>query len=658
MTPLAVRATVCFLALGVCPCGAASRAADGAKPPAAEAAAPLEGQPPISVLTAVLNRWAQIVQPARGEAPRTVVARVAVTRAEGVPEALRGLAADVAFQAPDKLRVSAVVGGKRYDVGRNGNQLWAHLPHKNFGLLGTGGVPRFATHPGELDETKLPPLALPVKPAGAAMALAVAARVEVEPGRGGRRGETGLRLAGVHPRVRGREATLWVRDADLLPAALSYRGAGGAAVDVEIQSAVLDEPRPAEAWAVPADARGVHTVALAHLVRFLRVAPDLLFDNDVPTLGPATGARRLVAREGAGRLEDHDGTRVLFLKGSPAEMGRQHGTLLRSQILHTMDRILYGVGVGSSFERGNWFFGEIEAAQKRVEPFCEGRYLEEMDAIAAAVGAHRQEGRLANFFPELFHCSGFSIFGKATKDGRIYHGRVLDYMKGIGLEQNAVVIVHQPDGGRHAWVNVSYAGFVGSVTAMNEKHISVGEMGGLGYGKWDGKPMAQLVREVMEKADTLDEAVEIMRASPRTCEYYYVISDGKTKQAVGVAATPETFEVLRPGESHPRLPHGIPDAVLLSADQRYEELARRVKAGYGTFDARAAIGLMSRPVCMTGNIHSVLFAPDTLEFWVANADSKNVASHARFTHYDLKELLKPEGTAGAGTKGEPRVPNQ
>jgi hypothetical protein len=54
--------------------------------------------------------------------------------------------------------------------------------------------------------------------------------------------------------------------------------------------------------------------------------------------------------------------------------------------------------------------------------------------------------------------------------------------------------------------------------------------------------------------------------------------------------------------------------------------------------------LMTRPVCMTSNIQSVLFAPDTLDFWVANADSKNVASHTRFTHYNLKELLR----AGAG----------
>jgi hypothetical protein len=47
--------------------------------------------------------------------------------------------------------------------------------------------------------------------------------------------------------------------------------------------------------------------------------------------------------------------------------------------------------------------------------------------------------------------------GSATVDGRIYHGRILDYMKGIGLEKNATVTVFRPDAG-HAWVNVGYAG--------------------------------------------------------------------------------------------------------------------------------------------------------------------------------------------------------
>ena len=51
---------------------------------------------------------------------------------------------------------------------------------------------------------------------------------------------------------------------------------------------------------------------------------------------------------------------------------------------------------------------------------------------------------------------------------------------------------------------------------------------------------------------------------------------------------------------------------------------------------------MKRPVCMTSNLHCALFEPDSLDFWVANADSQNVAAHARFTHYNLAELLQPE----------------
>jgi hypothetical protein len=599
-------------------------------------------------MTAALNHWADLVEPAPGQPPHTFVTRVKVVASHSLPDELNGLTADLAFQAPDRLRVALHSGDNALSFGRDGQQLWVDMPTKHFALLGKAGVPRFKTNPDELDATRLPPINMPVPAGRISFALAAATQITPLPPREGHRGEAGFRIVGVAPQARGNEVSLWLREADLLPVSLSFRGEKQAALDLEFENPRLEAPWPADKWAMDRrDGTNVETVALAHLVRFLNVAPDALLRNRVPTLGPATGARRVVAREGAGRLEDHDGTRVLLLKGSPAEMGRQHGVLLKSEIHQTMDRILYGVGVGSSFDRGNWFFGEIESAQARVQPYCDPRYLEEMDAIADAVGAHRQEARLANFFPELFHCSGFSIFGKATVGGRMYHGRILDYLRGVGLEQNAVVIVYQPDGGRNAWVNVSYAGFVGTVTAMNDKHISIGEMGGGGYGKWDGKPMAQLLRDVMEKASTLDEAVEIMRKGPRTCEYYYVISDGKTKDAVGIAATPDSFEVLKPGQSHPRLPHAIPDAVLLSADERYEELARRVQANYGKLDAQGAIALMARPVCMTSNIHSVLFAPDTLEFWVANADSKSPASHTRFTHYDLGELLKPEGTAGA-----------
>jgi outer membrane lipoprotein-sorting protein len=621
-------------------------------------AAPLRSQPsaapgksPQEILAQAIGKVVNLIEPLSNTPSHTISATLKLVEADGDTGGLAGHTAELAFQAPDRLRLATEVEGRELVLGRDGPQLWIYAPGKKFGVIGVTNVARFATAPGKLDNTVLPAWQLPL-PRQQLLVLALFLQVEGLPDEA---------VDGVNCRVlhgtplpqaidalglpKG-ELKVWLRESDLLPVRIHVANERGRGATIELQHLTVTEPWPVKKWRLDAPAEAqVDKVALGHLTRFLPAAWALL-NQKIPTLGPATGERKLLATDGEGRLEDHDGTKVLFLKGTPEDMGHQEGTLLRAQVRDLVSKILYGVGVGSSFEKGHWFFGEIEQAQKRIEPFIDERCLREMDAMALAANLDREEVRLANFFPELFHCSGFSVSGKATVEGRMYHGRVLDYMRGVGLEPNAVVIVSQPDRG-YAWVNISYAGFVGSVTAMNEKHISIGEMGGRGQGQWDGKPMAQLLREVMEKAATLEEAVDLMRRGPRTCEYYYVISDGTRKQAVGIAATPTTFEVIRAGEAHPRLPHAIADAVLMSAGDRYEELARRVQAAYGKLDADGARHLMDRPVCMNSNLHSVLFAPDTLDFWVANADAKNVASACRFTHYNLAALLGRAPEAGA-----------
>jgi hypothetical protein len=626
-------------------------------PAAPQAAA--SRKPALAILSEALNAWADLIEPADATAPPAVTGVVKFAKVNGLPKHFADADVQFALQAPDRLKVVARVGDTQYRVGRDGRQLWAATRKTDgapgFAVLGKSGVPRFKAFPNELDDTVLDPLALPISRLQLSLVpLMVRAKSLLTEEIAGQRCHVlsvallpaTAQLLGVD--ADGWHATLWVREADLLPAQVDVTD--GKLLDVRVQFANLHvgEPLPETTWTLEtAPNEKVETVALAHLKRFHEVAPKAL-RQQIPTLGPATGRREVVATssDGLGRLERRDGTRVLFLAGSPEQMGRQHGELLKNEIRDVMDRILYGIGVGSSFGTGKWFFGEIEDAQARLEKFTDPRVLREMDALADAIGVHRQETRLANFFPELFHCSGFALMGKASGDGHLYHGRVLDYLKGVGLEQNAVLIVHRP-ADAHAWVNASYAGFVGSITAMNEKGIAIGEMGGGGYGDWDGKPMAQLLREVMERASTLDEAIDIMRKGPRTCEYYYVISSGKEMRAVGIAATPTRFETIDPGQAHPQLKRPVDDAVLLSAGDRYEELVNRVQGGYGKFGAEKALDLMTRPVCMTSNIQSVLFVPDTLDLYVANADGTNVASHTRFTKYNLRDLLSTTTGAAA-----------
>jgi hypothetical protein len=586
------------------------------------------------------------------EPRRTAQTTLAVVKSTGLPKYLAGATLDLAVSPPDRIRIATSIDNSRFALGRNGAEAWIWAEQKQFGVVGKRGIPRFASRPASIDETELAPLTLPLPREQVALLPLLCEVKELEKASIDGEACRVLRALAL-PAARktfaalsGAAITIWLRTSDRLPVQIGFTDGRGSDLLIALRHLQTDAQCPEEFWNIPAtpDAK-VEQVALSHLANFAEAAASAL-NTSVKPLGPATGKRTILASYGHGRLEDHDGTKVLFLAGTPEEMGAQHGHLLKREVGDLVSRVLYGVGVGSSFAQGRWFFGEIEACTARIQPFIDPRYLREMDALAHASGHEAEEIRLANFFPELFHCSGFALMGSATAGGRIFHGRILDYMKGIGLEKNATVIVAQPDEG-YAWVNVGYAGLVGTVTAMNEKQISIGEMGGRGEGNWDGKPMAQLLREVMEHAGTLDEAIEIMRRSPRTCEYYYVVADGKTHRAAGIAATPDKFEVVGPGEAHPQLATPIKDTVLLSAGDRYTELVRRVQDGFGNFNAETARELMTRPVCMTSNIHSVLFAPDTLDFWVANADSKNVASHTRYTHYNLRDLLaSPAGLPG------------
>jgi hypothetical protein len=143
-----------------------------------------------------------------------------------------------------------------------------------------------------------------------------------------------------------------------------------------------------------------------------------------------------------------------------------------------------------------------------------------------------------------------------------------------------------------------------------------------------------------------------MRDHPRTCQYFYVIADGNTNRAVGMEASWDKFDVIQSGEAHPLLPKPVKDAVLLSADRRYEELVRRAQSQHGQIDAQGAMRLMDLPVALKSNLHDVLFAPKSTDLWVANAShDKRPAATQPYAHFNLAKML-----AGRPDPASPEIP--
>ena len=148
-----------------------------------------------------------------------------------------------------------------------------------------------------------------------------------------------------------------------------------------------------------------------------------------------------------------------------------------------------------------------------------------------------------------------------------------------------------------------------------------------------------MLRDVMERADSVAEALRIIENTPRTCEYYYVLSD-KTGALAGVYCTPAVFEVLQPGQQDERVPFVPEDTVIFSGDERAEKLSERLQASYGDIDVQTMIEIIKRPVAMKSNLHNAIFAPETLDMWYANAGKHTPACDEPYAHCNLRDLLR------------------
>jgi isopenicillin-N N-acyltransferase like protein len=352
---------------------------------------------------------------------------------------------------------------------------------------------------------------------------------------------------------------------------------------------------------------------------------------------------KIIGQVGQCALIQAGPVRVLLLQGTPYQMGYAHGRLLAGDVQSTIMRVAL-VSQASDLTKKKAPGSTLAEIYRRTLPYVPARYREEVAGLADGAGINRGLAELANLFPEMFHCSGFALYGKATKDGKLIHGRLLDYMVGSGLQNYGIVIVCRPTGG-NATIMGSYTGFVGCVTGMNERQIAIGEMGMGGYGDWDGMPMAYMFRQALEDCNSLDEVLNFFKRTTRTCQHVYVVSDGKIPGAAAIHSRTDSLEIAFAGHPLPQWPEAIADGAVISGGNRYTLLVKRIKENYGKIDVEKAIEMVKVPVAMPSNLHDAMMLPQDGVMYHANAGSilKGIdmqACYQTYYKYDLKKYVK------------------
>lgn len=357
----------------------------------------------------------------------------------------------------------------------------------------------------------------------------------------------------------------------------------------------------------------------------------------------------VLKKEGSGYLEIVQEQQVLHLKGTPYELGYQHGVLLKEQIAQNVSRFVDRLSSDKAPPVVQDFINNLPV----VIPHIPESIIKEMEGLAEGSGIPYSKILMLNLFPEMFHCSGITVANQATTHGELYHVRVLDYSIGISIQNTAVMLVVQPIDG-YSFVNVTYAGFIGSVTGMNNQKIALGEIGGKGHGSWNGLPMAFLLRQVLEKTANLDEVKNLLKTTPRTCEYYYIFSDGKNRDSFAAYVTADRLDIIPPGTSYAFFTaynsreypaHNQPkDTIVITRWDKYEELEKRLLKNYGKITIADLKEIIKRPVAHPSNLHNAIFSPETSELWVAHAGPQNeIACDMPYQYFSLQKLLDSNG---------------
>jgi len=136
---------------------------------------------------------------------------------------------------------------------------------------------------------------------------------------------------------------------------------------------------------------------------------------------------------------------------------------------------------------------------------------------------------------ENFHaCNGFVVYGNATTDGRVLMGRDFQFSE-YGFYETSLMIEQFPDEG-YNFITCSAPGFVGLGTGMNSRGIGMGAqmLTALDLSLDYGMGLFFTIRNVIQYAGELSEAIEMVRNSKRGNPWIYSIGDGIGPEIGGV----------------------------------------------------------------------------------------------------------------------------
>lgn len=392
----------------------------------------------------------------------------------------------------------------------------------------------------------------------------------------------------------------------------------------------------------------------------------------------------------------------MHLEGSPAAIGDAHGRLtgrrfesLHEQVEGFLDR-RYGpwVEAWTATMLMRWDYRGADANVR-------SEYRQELAALARSLPPV-ESGRLDGY-PLLFLHQCFQELSQRLEDvvmegttfasrqkpssrmpegGNLIIGRNLTFDLGNDFDPDRIVAFYYPDG-KYPFVSVGWAGLTGVVTGVNARGIFVG----LNPARTDdpleaGSPAPLILRRVLEEADTLQQAIDILRGAELRTSAIVLLGDGVQRKSVVMELAPRSPKerrVVRGEDQHVvwATDHMVREVFERDAQNdwmrrssssgiRYDRLqelleeipvvdhlgaARVLRDRRGAGNTPLGLGNHSAIENMR-TTHSVIVDATAMVMWVSEGPS----TLGRYQAFDLRHLLGRQGGRPAPPEDIPADP--